>query len=60
MELGEDGEVEAQRRLHQWLCHERLAIAMALADVQHHTLGPEDRVSNHGPPHYWRTASATR
>ena len=31
MEPGEDGEVEAQRRLHQWLCHERLAIAMALA-----------------------------
>ena len=35
MEPGEDGEVEAQRRLHQWLCHERPAIAMALADVQH-------------------------
>ena len=32
MELGEDGEVEAQRRLHQWLAsrHERLVIAMAL------------------------------
>ena len=38
MDPGEDGEVEAQRRLHQWLCHERRAIAMALVEVQHHTL----------------------
>ena len=38
MEPGEDGELEAQRGLHQWLCHERLAHAMALDEVQHHTL----------------------
>ena len=63
-----------QRRLRQWLRHERMTVAMALAEAQHHTVPRGQRTARAGvwgrelnytatirdPPHPSRSSSALK